>query len=229
MIDKDEILNFEQNKEDPHWMAVFEELKRSRDRYRIRNLIVHPDATVLCGYLQYDEVRPTRSLVIDLDTLELVGGAFDLSHYTNNRIRGGHLVVDYKDNRCTFSCKSVASVISDQFILKKNSRCSFFENTLGYRTYCEVGENSSLDIVGRLFVEYYSRAPTIFKIGNNSQVVFDLDTCQEFHIEIGNNCKVLHTDTRNCLYGDSAVVQKKKLKYRRPIKIKDNTTCLLVN
>lgn len=230
MIDKNEIVNYEENKDDPNWNEAFIKLQDSVGVFKIGKLIVHPGAKIdVPGFLPSEK---RGKLLVDLDVLELVSGTLLIAD--RDRFKGGHLAYSAYDKACKtqhiFQCKSESPVCNEYrgFVIKQNSELITYEDAADNITI-DLGNNSRLIIYKSSTWYPGNRDHSSFKIGENSQVVFDLDTCQEFHIEIGNNCKVLHTDTRNCLYGDSAVVQKKKLKYRRPIKIKDNTTCLLVN
>lgn len=230
MIDKDALVNYEENKDDPNWNAVFRQLQDSEGVFKIGKLIVHPGAKIdIPGFLPSEK---RGKLIMDLDVLELVSGMLFVSD--RDRLKGGHLAYSESDNagktQHIFQCKSKSPVCNEYrgFVLKQNSEIITYEDAANNITI-DLGNNSRLIIYNSITWRLGDRDHSSFKIGENSQVAFDIDTYQEFHIEIGNNCKVLHTETRNRLYGDSAVVQKKKLKCRRPIKIKDNTTCLLVN
>ena len=230
MIDKDKIVNYEDNKDDPNWNEVFRMLQDSAGMFKIGKLIVHPGAKIdVPGFLPSEK---RGKLIVDLDVLELVSGILLISD--RDRLKGGHLAYSESDNagktQHIFQCKSESPVCNEYggFVLKQNSELIAYEDAADHCTI-DLGINSRLIIYNSVTWWPYSRDHGSFKIGENSQVAFDIDTYKMYHIEIGNNCKVLHIDNRNCLYGDSAVVQKKKLKCKRPIKIKDNTTCLLVN
>ena len=69
----------------------------------------------------------------------------------------------------------------------------------------------------------YRRAAFNLQVGSNSYVNVQPDRYFPKSLEIGNNCKVLYNSRVDKDYIQTAVAPKKKIYYRRPNKIKDNT------
>lgn len=237
MIDMEKLVNYEENKEDPNWNAVLRKLQESQGMFKIGKLIVHPGAQIEVPIFIPSEKR--GNTIIDLDVLELVSGVMLV--LTKTRLNGGHLAYSEADTsvgkKYSFQCKSEKPVCDEHkgFVLKQNSELITYDiATDGIAV--DLGNNSRLIIYTSLNWWRGTRDPSSFKIGDNSQVDFNIDFYEEFHIDIGNNCKVLRPSKYNhtkitgmTAEPGSGIVQIKKMRCKRPIKIKDNTVCLLAN
>lgn len=237
MIDKEKLVNYEENKNDPNWNAVLRKLQNSFGVFKIGKLIVHPGANIdVPIFMASEKIGDT---LIDLDVLELVSGVMLV--FKKTRLKGGHFTYSEDDTSAgkkhIFQCKSEKPVYDEHrgFVFGQNSELiAYADATDGIAV--DLGKNSRLIISNSTPWYHTTRDPSSFKIGDNSQVEFNVSSYEEFHIEVGNNCKVLHASKYNhakitgmTAEPGSDVVQIKKLRCKRPVKIKDNTVCLLAN
>lgn len=211
---------YERNKDDPHWKRAYDKLQESNLIFSIRNLIVNPGALVATEGV-YSSSSPLR---MDLDTLELEAGNMLLPHYTYV-IKGGHLVYSFKDEVMSFRCKSEKPVDMGHIVIHEGGTL-ITEKVNNESIFINIGTDSTVKLSNKTY-DFYSYPRDTFNllVGNNSYVNIQLDRCFPKSLEIGNNCKVLYSNRVD--YIQTAAAPKKKIYYRRPNKIKDNTTCLL--
>lgn len=230
MIDKEKLVNYEENEDDPNWSGVLRQLQDSFGVFKIGKLIVHPGAKIEVPIFMPSE-RGGNTL-IDLDVLELVSGT--LTVFSKTSLSGGHLAYSATQTETgtkhIFQCKSEKPVCDGYkgFVLGQNSELITYENAAD-NIAVDLGSNSRVLIYSSIYGYRCARDPSSFKIGDNSQVEFNVNFYGEFHIEVGNGCKVLYTGKGMTAEPDSDIVQIKKMRCKRPVKIKDNTVCLLAN
>lgn len=194
MIHMEKLVNYEENKDDPNWNDVLRKLQESQGVFKIGKLIVHPGANIdVPSHLPSKHKGET---LMDLDVLELVSGI--MSVYAVTRIKGGHLAYSEAETDIgtwyVFQCKSEKAVCDEYkgFVLKQNSELIIYADTAD-RVAIDLGTNSRLVLSNGIPWWRGVRDPSSFTIGDNSQVDFNIDFFEEFHIEVGNNCKVLYT------------------------------------
>lgn len=216
---------YERNKDDPDWKLAYDRLQESDLIFRIRNLVVHPGARISAS----DVYSSSKNLVrMDLDTLELEAGYMRLPYY-NYDITGGHLAFSFTDDIMTLRCKSEKPVDMGHAVIHEGSTL-ITEFTKAEPILIYIGTNSTVKLSEPTYALHISpRYPFNLQVGNNSYVNMQLDRCFPKNLEIGNNCKVLYSSRVDKDYIQTVVAPKKKIYYRRPNKIKDNTVCLLVN
>lgn len=230
MIDMEKLVNYEENKDDPNWCGVLRQLQDSFGVFKLGKLIVHPGAKIELSIFRPSE-KGGKTL-IDLDVLELVSGTMIV--LTSTRLRGGHLAYSETQTKTgkkhIFQCKSEKSVCDEHtgFVLGQNSELITYEDVAD-NIAVDLGSNSRVLIYSSIAWYRCTRDPSSFKIGDNSQVEFNVNFYGEFHIEVGNDCKVLYTGNGMTADPGSDIVQIKKMRCKRPVKIKDNTVCLLAN
>ena len=215
---------YERNKDDPDWKRAYDRLQESDLIFRIRNLIVHPGARISAS----DVHSSSKNLVrMDLDTLELEAGCMRLPYY-NYDITGGHLAFSFTDEITTLRCKSEKPVDMGHAVIHEGSTL-ITKNVNAEPIFTNIGANSTVKLATYTYDFYiYRRAAFNLKVGSNSYVHVQPDRCFPKSLEIGNNCKVLYSSRVDKDYIQTAVAPKKRIYYRRPNKIKDNTICLLV-
>lgn len=215
---------YERNKDDPDWKRAYDRLQESDFIFRIRNLIVHPDA----GVSTPDIYSTSKNLVrMDLDTLELEAGYMRLPYYSY-AITGGHLAFSFKDEITTLRCKSEKPVDIGHAVIHEGGTL-ITKNANAEPIFTNIGANSTVNLSTYACNFYiYRRAAFNLQVGSNSYVNVQPDRYFPKSLEIGNNCKVLYNSRVDKDYIQTAVAPKKKIYYRRPNKIKDNTVCLLV-
>ena len=215
---------YERNKDDPDWKRAYDSLQASNLIFSIRNLIVHPGARVRAANVY----RSSTNLVMDLDTLELEAGCMRLPYY-NYDITGGHLAFSLANETTTLRCKSEKPVDMGHAVIHEGSTL-ITENTNSEPIFINIGTNSTVKLATFAYDFYiYRRAAFNLQVGSNSYVNVQPDRYFPKSLEIGNNCKVLYNSRVDKDYIQTAVAPKKKIYYRRPNKIKDDTVCLLVN
>ena len=210
---------YERNKDDPDWKRAYDRLQESNLIFRIRNLIVHPGAGVLIS----DIYSASKNLVrMDLDTLELEAGYMRLPYYSYD-ITGGHLSFSFKDETTILRCKSEKPVDMGHAVIHEGGTL-ITENTNAEPIFTNIGANSMVKLATYAYNFYiYRRAAFNLQVGSNSYVNVQPDRYFPKSLEIGNNCKVLYNSRVDKDYIQTAVAPKKKIYYRRPNKIKDNT------
>lgn len=216
---------YERNKDDPDWKRAYDRLQESDLIFRIRNLVVHPGARISAS----DVYSSSKNLVrMDLDTLELEAGYMRLPYY-NYDITGGHLAFSLTGEIMTLRCKSEKPVDIGHAVIHEGGTL-ITKNANAEPIFTNIGANSTVKLATYAYDFYiYRRAAFNLQVGSNSYVNVQPDRHFPKSLEIGNNCKVLYSSRVDKDYIQTAVAPKKKIYYRRPNKIKDNTVCLLVN
>lgn len=179
---------YERNKDDPDWKRAYDKLQESNFIFSIRNLIVHPGASV-----GTDETYGLkRSVRLDLYTLELEAGRMLLPYY-NYDITGGHLAYSLKDEVMSFRCKSEKPVDMGHVVIHEGGTL-ITKNVKASHIHINIGTNSTLELSRCGYADNLSffRVAFNWRVGNNSYVNMHLDGYYPKSLEIGNNCKVLY-------------------------------------